>query len=118
MKSRAAAHLENGNPGVANVVKVDGAIVRVEVTRAADVVVLIPVDARVVAGTAHALSLRLPIGLPAQRALDAQLAAAGDVRALLHAVVTARGADEGVLVTLLRLVVWPQEGEVAVPGGG
>lgn len=117
MQFRARAHLEDGDPGVANVVEIDGAVVRVGVTRAADVVVLVPVDAGVVAGAAQALSLRLPVRLPAQRALHTQLTAAGDVRALLHAVVSARGADKRVLVTLLCLVVGPQESEVVVPGG-
>lgn len=82
------AYLEDGDPSVANVVEVDGAIVRVEFPRAAYVVVLVPVDAGIAAGT-PILGLWLPIGLPAECALHAKLAAAGDVGALLHAVVAA-----------------------------
>lgn len=108
------AHLEDGDPGVADVVEVDGPVVRVRVAGAAHVVVLVPVDAGAVA--ARGFGLRLTVGLPAQRAGHAQLAAAGDVRALLHSVVTAGGADEGVLLALLRLVVGPQEAQVVVSG--
>ncbi|XP_025779049.1 voltage-dependent T-type calcium channel subunit alpha-1H-like [Puma concolor] len=56
-----------------------------------------------------------PGRLPAQRALHAQLTAAGDVRALLHAVVPARGAYKGILFALLCLVVRPQEGTFPSP---
>lgn len=72
------AYLEDGDPSIANVVKVDGTIVRVEFPRAAHVVVLVPVDAGISAGT-PILGLWLPVGLPAERALHAKLTAAGDV---------------------------------------
>ena len=75
---RLGAHLEDGDPGVADVVEADGPVVRVGVARAAHVVVLVPVDAGVVTRATCALGLRLPVGLPAQRALHAQLAAAGN----------------------------------------
>ena len=39
------AYLEDGDPSIANVVKVDGAFEGVGVARAADVVVAVPVDA-------------------------------------------------------------------------
>ena len=63
---RLGAHLEDGDPGVADVVEADGPVVRVGVARAAHVVVLVPVDAGVVTRATCALGLRLPVGLPAQ----------------------------------------------------
>lgn len=47
------SYLEYGYPGVANVVKVDGTLVRVEVPRPAHIVVLVPVNAAINTGSSH-----------------------------------------------------------------
>ena len=93
-------HLEDGNPGIADVVEVDGALEGVVLPCGAVGVVLVPVDASGVAGAVVGLVVQAAGGaaatLPAQR---------GHTPARAHAVLPRLGADEGVLVLILRLVV-------------
>lgn len=92
------SYLEDGDPGVADVVEVDGALERVERTRGAVGVVLVPVDARGVVGAV--------VGVYVQVALQASLLVQlGHGAAVPHAVLPGLGADEGVLVVVLGVVI-------------
>lgn len=89
-----APYLENGNPGVAYVVKVDGPLVRVVLPGPTHVVVLVPVNAAVGAGSAYRgetvhTALRVP----------------RHVMAAEHPVLAGCRANERHVLTLLRHVV-------------
>ena len=106
-------HLEDGDPGIADVVEVDGALERVVLPRRAVGVVLVPVDAGGVAGAVVGLVVqaagRAATPVPAQR---------GHTPAGAHAVLAGLGADEGVFILVLCLVVALQvHTQGAVAGG-
>jgi hypothetical protein len=93
-------HLEDGDPGIANVVKVDGAFEGVVLACRAVGIVLVPVDTGGIAGTV--------IGLIVQTAgwtTTAFPAQCGHAPAGSHAVLPRLRADEGALVLILCLVV-------------
>ena len=93
-------HLEDGDPGVANVVEVDGTLKGVVLPRGAVGVVLVPVHTGGVAGAVVGLVVQAAgwaaTPVPAQR---------GHTPAGAHAVFTRLGADEWVLILVLSLVV-------------
>ena len=114
------AYLEDDDPGVGNVVKVDGPLVRVAVSSLAARVVLVPVNAQpgVAVGAVGDGGRR--VGAEAQRAavqrvLLVQAAGASALPPLRHvgarhdAVVHGQRADEGPLVVFVRHVVGPGE---------
>lgn len=102
------AHLENDDPGVADVVKVDGALVGVGAARAAHVVVAVPVDAEPAGVEVLAARPEVVDVVLGQAALAALLLERRDLVAAHDAVVPGQGAYEGHLVVLLRLVVGGQ----------
>lgn len=87
-------YLENGDPGVANVVKVDGPLVRVVLPGLTHVVVLVPVNAAVAAGPAHGGG-----------AVHAALRVRRHVVAAEHPVLAGCRADERTVLALLGHVV-------------
>lgn len=101
-------HLENDDPGIADVVKVDGALVGVGAARAAHVVVAVPVDAEPTGVEVLAARPEVVDVVLGQAALAALLLERRDLVAAHDAVVPRQGADEGHLVVLLRLVVGGQ----------
>lgn len=95
------SHLKDGNPCVADVVKVDGSLERVERTGGTVGVVLVPVDARGVVGAV--------VGVYVQVALQASLLVQlGHGAAVPHAVLSGLRADEGVLVVVFCVVIFLQ----------
>lgn len=110
------SYLKNSNPGISNIIKIDGPVVRVHVAGHAHVVVLVPVDAGIPAGLGAGQAGA--VGIHAQGALHLGLLPAGNVGAPLHPVLPVRGADEGVLLRLVQPVVGVQEGQVVRPGEG
>lgn len=93
-------HLEDGDPGIADVVEVDGALEGVVLPRGAVGVVLVPVDTGGVAGAVVGLVVQAT-GWP-----TAPLPSkGGHTPAGPHAVLPRLGADEGVLVLILGLVI-------------
>lgn len=111
---RKSVNLKDGDPGISNVVEVNGSFVWVDLTSPTLIVKLVPVHAR------H--RLLMPRGsawtglLGAQEAGSAGDAAAGHVRAPQHPVLPLSGADEGVVVGAVWSVVAAQEGDVVFPG--
>lgn len=107
-------NLKDGDPGVSDVVKVDGSFVWVDFAGPALIVKLVPVHAR------HRLLVpRRSVGtglLCAQEAVSACDTAAGHIGAPQHPVLPLSGADEGVVVGAVRSVVATQEGDVVFPG--
>lgn len=105
--------LEDGDPGVTDVVEVDGAFERVVLACRAVGVVLVPVDAGGVAGTV--------IGLVVQatgRATATFPTKGGHAPAGAHATLPGLGADEGTLILILCLVVRLQVHAQGAAGGG
>lgn len=107
-------YLEDSDPGVPNVIKVNSPFVGVDFPRPAHVVVLVPVDAAILTGT-----LQGAVGgageVCAELALLPRLLQRGQVVAVQHAVVPVGGADEGDVLSVLVLVVRAQEGKVVHP---
>lgn len=103
------AHLKYRNPGVADVIKVDGALEGVVLPSRAVGVVLVPVDAGCVGGVV--------VGVVVQGALQALLPARRDAPAVAHPILAGLGADEGVLVLILSLVVPLQIHRVGAASG-
>lgn len=101
-------HLEDDDPGVADIVKVDGALVGVGAARAAHVVVAVPVDAEPAGIKILAPRPKVIDVILGQAALAALLLERGDLVTAHDAVVTGQGADEGHLVILFWLVVGGQ----------
>ena len=107
-------HLEDDDPGIADVVKVDGPLVWITVTRTATGVVLVPVHAEpITAGAAvyqrfwsEAQSLPVQHVVLVEAAGAATLPPGRHVLARHDAVVQCQRADEGPLVILVQLVVW------------
>lgn len=95
------SHLKDGDPGVADVVEVDGPLEGVDHTGGAVDVVLVPVDARGVVGAV----VRVHVQVALQASLLVQL---GHRVAVPHAVLSGLRADEGVLVVVFSVVVFPQ----------
>ena len=92
------SHLKDGDPGVADVIKVDGSFEGVDVSRRAVTVVLVPVDT---GGVVCAV-----VGLHVHLTLETSLLIQGGHRGTqTHAVLPGHGADEGVLVIVLRVVI-------------
>lgn len=121
-----SSHLEDDNPGVGDVVEVDGSFVGVFVPGVTPGVVPVPVDAEP-RHTDGAVGQRL--GAQAQRlavqgvvfieaARPSSLAAGRDVGAGHDAVVDRQRADEGSLVILVRHVVRPGQADTCRPGSG
>lgn len=106
------SHLEDGNPGVANVVEVDGSLEGVVLPGGAVGVVLVPVHTGGIAGAVVGLVVQATGGaaaaLPAQR---------GHTPARAHAILPRLRADEGVLVLVLRLVIAFQVHTQGTAGG-
>lgn len=114
-------HLEDDNPGVGDVVKIDGSFVWVPVPGVTPGVVPIPVDAQPCDADA-AVDQRL--GAQAQR-LSVQgvvfvqaarlpaFSSSGDVGAGHDAVVDGQRADEGPLVVLVGDVVGPRQADAS-----
>lgn len=93
-------HLEDGDPGIANVVKVDGAFEGVVLACRAVGIVLVPVDTGGIAGTVIGLIVKA-----AGWATTAFPAQCGHTPAGSHAVLPRLRADEGTLILILCLVV-------------
>lgn len=91
---RGAPYLENGNPGVAYVVKVDGPLVRVVLPGPTHVIVLVPVNAAVAAGSAYRGGT-----------VHAALRGRWHIVAAEHPVLAGCRTDERTVFTLLRHVV-------------
>lgn len=91
------AHLKYCNPGVANVIKVDGSLEGVVLPSRAVGVVLVPVHTRRVGGVI--------VGVIIQGALQPLLPPCGDAPAVAHPVLPGLGADEGIFIFILCLVV-------------
>lgn len=112
---RKSVNLKDGDPGVSDVVEVNGSFVWVDLAGSTLIVKLVPVHTR------HRLLVpRRPVGsglLGAQEAGSAGDAAAGHVRAPQHPVLPLGGADEGMVVGAVWSVVAAQEGDVVFPGG-
>lgn len=119
------SHLKNDDPGIGNVVKVDGLFVRVAVSSMTPGVVLVPVDTQPshtgapIGHRLRAQAQRLAVKdvLFVQAANPAPLAASGDVGAGHDAIVLWEGADEGPLVVLVGHVVRPGQANPCGPGG-
>lgn len=94
------SNLKDGNPGIADVVKVDGVLERIDLPGFTLGVVLVPVDTRVVVCAV--------VRVYVQGALQSSLIQPGHRVAFPHAVVSAQGADERALVVILSLVVLGQ----------
>lgn len=101
-------HLEDDDPGVADVVKIDGALVGVGAARAAHVVVAVPVDTEPAGVEVLAPSPEVVDIILGQAALAALLLERGNLMAAHDAIVPRKGADERHLIVLLRLVVGGQ----------
>lgn len=118
-------HLKDDDPGVGDVVKVDGLFVRVAVSSMTPGVVLVPVDTQpshigaAIGQRLRAQAQRLAVkNVVFVQATDpASLTASGDVRAGHDAVVLWEGADEGPLVILIGHVVRPGQTDPGGPGG-
>lgn len=93
-------HLEDGDPGIANVIEVDGTLEGVVLARRAVGVVLVPVHTGGVAGAVVGLVVQA-----AGRAATPVSAQRGHAPAGAHAVFPRLGADERVLILVLSLVV-------------
>lgn len=92
------SHLKNGDPGIADVVKVDGSFERIDQTSRTVTVVLVPVDT---GGVVCAV-----VSVDIQNALcPALIIQLWDWAAVPHPVVSRHGADEGVLVIVFSVVV-------------
>lgn len=91
------AHLKYCNPGIADVIKVDSALEGVVLPGRAVGVILVPVDTGRVGGVV--------VGVVIQGALQALLPARRDAPAVAHPILAGLGADEGVLILILGLVV-------------
>lgn len=93
-------HLKDGDPGVADVIKVDGPFEGVDVSRRAVTIVLVPVDT---GGVVCAV-----VGVHVHLALETSLLIQDGHRGTqTHAILPGHGADEGVLVIVLRVVIVP-----------
>lgn len=120
------SHLEDDDPGVGDVVKVDGSFVGVAVPSVTPGVILVPVDAEpryvdaAVDQRLGAQAQRLPVQdvVLVQAAGPASLAADGDVGAGHDAVVDGEGADEGSLVVLVGHVVGARQADARRAGRG
>lgn len=118
------SHLKDDNPGISNVVKVDGSFVGVAVPSVAPGVVLIPVDTQ--PGHTHAAigqrlraqAQRLAIQgvIFVQTARPASFAACWDIRTGHDAIVNWQGADEGPLVVFVSHVVGPRQADACSAG--
>lgn len=107
-------HLEDGDPGIADVVKVDGALKGVVLPRGAVGVVLVPVDTSSVAGAVVSLVVQA-----AGRATAPLPSKGGHAPTGAHAILPRLGADEGVLVFVLSLIIALQvHAQGAVEGQG
>lgn len=95
-------YLKDGDPGVEDVVEVDGSLEGIGLAVGAVGVVLVPVDAGGVVGD---------VGVHVQVALNASFFEEfGHGAAVPHAVVFGLGADEGVLVIIFSVVVFMSQG--------
>lgn len=119
------SHLKYDDPGIGNVVKVDGLFVRVAVSSMTPGVVLVPVDTQPshtvapIGQRLRAQAQRLAVKdvLFVQATNPAALTPSGDVRAGHDAIVLREGADEGPLVIFVGHVVWPGQTDPCGPGG-
>lgn len=105
-------HLEDGDPGIADVVEVDGALEGVVLPRGAVGVVLVPVDTGGVAGAVVGLVVQATGWATAPLPSKGRHTPAG-----AHAVLPRLGADEGVLVLVLGLVIALQVHTQGAVGG-
>lgn len=97
MTAADGAHLKYRNPGVANVIKVDGSLEGVVLPSGAVGVVLVPVHTRGVGGVI--------VGIIIQGALQPLFPAGRDAPAVAHPILPGLGADEGIFIFVLCLVV-------------
>lgn len=91
-------YLKDGNPGVEDVVEVDGSLEGVDHAIRAVGVVLVPVDAGGVVS-----DVRVHVQVTLEASFLIQL---GHRVAVPHAAIFGLGADEGVLVVILSVVVF------------
>lgn len=93
-------HLEDGNPGIADVVEVDGAFEGVVLACRAVGIVLVPVDTGGIAGTVIGLIVQTTGWAAATFPTQCGHTPAGP-----HAILPGLGADEGTLILILCLIV-------------
>lgn len=92
------AYLKDGNPGIEDVVEVDGPLKWVDHTIRAVGVVLVPVDA---GGVISAVGVHVQVALNSTFLIQL-----GHRVAVPHAVISGLRADEGVLVVVFSVVVF------------
>lgn len=100
-KSDHLYYLKDGDPSIADVIKVDGSLEGVDQTSRAVGIILVPVDA----GGVVSAVIRVNIQGALQAPLLIQL---GNRATVPHAVVSGLRADEGVLVIVFSVVVLSQ----------
>lgn len=100
-KSDHLSYLKDGDPSIADVIKVDGSLEGVDQTSRAVLIILVPVDA----GGVVSAVIRVNIQGALQAPLLIQL---GNRATVPHAVVSGLRADEGVLVVVFSVVVLSQ----------
>lgn len=79
-------YLKNSYPSIANIIKINSSVVRVEIPRLADIVILVPVYAGVPVAEIQRVRIGV-VGVHAQSTFHLILLPVGDVRTPLHAVV-------------------------------
>lgn len=97
-KSDHLSYLKDGDPSIADVIKVDGSLKRVDQTSRAVGIILVPVDA----GGVVSAVIRVNIQGALQAPLLIQL---GNRATVPHAVLSGLRADERVLVVVFSVVV-------------
>lgn len=100
-KSDHLSYLKDGDPSIADVIKVDGSLEGVDQTSRAVGIILVPVDA----GGVVSAVIRVNIQGALQPPLLIHL---GNRATVPHAVVSGLRADEGVLVVVFSVVVLSQ----------
>lgn len=91
------AHLKYRDPGVANVIKVDGSLEGVVLSSRAVGVILVPIDTGRIGG--------IVVGIIVQGALETLFPPRWDTPAVAHPILPGLGADERILIFILCLVV-------------
>lgn len=119
-----SAYLKYDDPGITDVVEVDGPFMWVCVSGVTAGVVLIPVDTEPHGGgaainqwlRAEAQGLAVQRVFFIQTAFPSTLSPSGHVAAGHDAVILRQRADEGPLVVLLRLIIWGGKGKARCSG--
>ncbi len=126
--SPCGTYLENDDPGVDNVVKVDGTFVGVTISCVATSVILVPIDAQTHCFSStttvdqwlrtQAQSLSVHCVFPVQAACTSSFASCRHIRTWHDAIIRCQGADEGAFIILLWLIVWGRQGHTWRAGVG